>query len=461
MNVTYEKIDDLNAIIGVQIQKEDYQENINKQFKDYRKKAKIPGFRPGTVPLGMVRQMVGKSVLFEEVNRLTSENLYTYLKENGIDILGQPMTSVQKESITDFDKYGDFTFYFDLGLAPLVVLNVSGKDTLTRYAIELDKKEIQTEISNLRRQNGKLETIEESETENDSIVLVMTEVEANNEHKDGGVFEQEVTVLPEVVKNKKVQKQLVGVAVGEELNLNIFDLFNENEMVIAQSLGIEKAAITTLNKTFVGKVKEIRRVEPAALDQAFFDLVMGPGAVSDEKEFETKIEENLGSYYAAEAEKQLEAEINILLEKKHNLTLPDDFLKRWLSETKPETYNPENVDTLYATESVVLRKQLIREKIAEEHNVEVTDEDINQTSFAYTSQMLRQYGLNNPDPTMVQNFEARNREDKGYLMRIRDVVVDKKVLDKVKELITIKNKNIHVDKFYDEVKKFNEKSAKK
>jgi trigger factor len=177
-------------------------------------------------------------------------------------------------------------------------------------------------------------------------------------------------------------------------------------------------------------------------------------------DIKTKIEENLGSYYAAEAEKQLEAEINIMLEDKHRLTLPDDFLKRWLSETKPETYNSENVDTLYATESVVLRKQLIREKIAEEQNVEVTDEDINQTSFAYTSQMLRQYGLNNPDPAMVQNFEAKNREDKGYLMRIRDVVVDKKVLDKVKDVITIKSKKISVDKFYDEVKKFNEKVKK-
>ncbi len=149
-----------------------------------------------------------------------------------------------------------------------------------------------------------------------------------------------------------------------------------------------------------------------------------------------------------------------MLEEKHNLVLPDDFLKRWLTETKPETYTAENIDEQYANESVVLRKQLIREKIAEEQNVEVTDEDINQTSFAYTAQMLRQYGLNNPDPAMVQNFEAKNREDKGYLMRIRDVVVDKKVLDKVKELITIKSKKLNVDKFYDEVKKFNEKVSK-
>ena len=457
MNVTFKKLDDLNAIISIEVKNEDYQENLNKQFKDYRKKAKIPGFRPGTVPLGMVKQMIGKSVLFEEVNRLTSEELYKYLQDNKIDILGQPMTSSSMESETDFDNYGDFTFHFDLGLAPVFDLKVSTKDKLTRYEIELDGKEVETEIKNLRRQNGKLENIDKFETENDSIVLIMTETNAKGEHKDGGVFEQEVTVLPEVVKSKKVKKQLLNVSIDDELKINVFDLFNDNEMVVSHSLGIEKEAVSSLSKNFIGKVKEIKRVFPAELNQEFFDLVMGPGAVSNEEEFNKKIEENLGSYYVAESEKQLEAEINSVLEKNHKLTLPDDFLKRWLQGTKPETYTADKVDELYAEESNVLRKQLIREKIAEQENVEVTDEDINQTSFAYTAQMLRQYGLNNPDPAMIQNFEAKNREEKNYLLRIRDVVVDNKVLDKVKDMITIKTKKISVDKFYDEIKKFNDK----
>ena len=457
MNVTFKKLDDLNAIISIEVKNEDYQDNLNKQFKDYRKKAKIPGFRPGTVPLGMVKQMIGKSVLFEEVNRLTSEELYKYLQDNKIDILGQPMTSSSLESETDFDNYGDFTFHFDLGLAPVFDLKVSTKDKLTRYEIELNGKEVETEIKNLRRQNGKLENIDKSETENDSIVLIMTETNAKGEHKDGGVFEQEVTVLPEVVKSKKVKKQLLNVSVDDELKINVFDLFNDNEMVVSHSLGIEKEAVSSLSKNFIGKVKEIKRVFPAELNQEFFDLVMGPGTVSNEEEFNKKIEENLGSYYVAESEKQLEAEINSVLEKNHQLTLPDDFLKRWLQGTKPETYTADKVDELYAEESNVLRKQLIREKIAEQENVEVSDEDINQTSFAYTAQMLRQYGLNNPDPAMIQNFEVKNREEKNYLLRIRDVVVDKKVLDKVKDMITIKTKKISVDKFYDEIKKFNDK----
>ena len=456
MNVSLEKKDDLNAVITIQITKADYEEKLNTQFKDYRKKAKIPGFRPGTVPIGMVKQMIGKSVLFEEVNKLTSTGLYDYLKENNIDILGQPMTSLEKESETDFDNYGDFTFHFDLGLAPAFELQVSTKDKLTRYEIEVDKDEVATEVKNLRRNYGKLENVDKAETENDSIVLLLTEVEKNGEPKEGGLVDKEATVLPEVVKDKKIKKALVGVAVGDELDLNIFDLFNDNEMVIYQSLGIEKEQVKDLNKTFKGKVKEIRRVNEAELNQDLFDQVLGKDSVTTAEEFETRVEENLASYYQAEAEKQLDAEVNKLLAESHKISLPDNFLKRWLVDTKPETYSADTIDDKYAEESVVLRKQLIREKIAEEQNVEVSDEDINQTSYAYTVQMLRQYGLNNPDPALIQNFEAKNREDKDYLMRIRDVVVDKKVLDKVKELITVKPKKISVEKFYEAVKKFNE-----
>ncbi len=458
MNVTLEKKDDLNALITIEITNEDYQESLNNQFKEYRKKAKIPGFRPGQVPLGMVKKMIGKSALYEEVNKLTSSGLYDYLNENKIDILGQPISSEEKESKLDFDTYGSFVFHFDLGLAPVFDLKVDQKDKLTRYEIELDKKEIETEIKNLSRQHGTLENVDKSETENDSIVLIMTEVDKKGEHKDGGVFEQEVTVLPEVVKSKKVKKQLVGLSVDEEITVDIFDLFNDNELVINQSLGIDKEDVKSLNKTFKAKVKEIKRVTPAELSQEFYDLVLGKDNAKSKEEFEQKIEENLQSYYQAEAEKQLEAEVNALLEKKHQLNLPDEFLKRWLTQSKPETYTPENIDELYAKESDVLRKQLIREKIAEQENVEVSDEDLNQTSFAYTAQVLRQYGMNNPDPALIQNFEAKNREDQSYMLRIRDVVIEKKVLDKVKDLITIKSKKLTVDKFYDEVKKFGEKA---
>ncbi|MBR9859709.1 trigger factor [bacterium] len=460
MDVKLEKKDDLNALISIFIGKDDYAAELEKQLKAYRKQAKIPGFRPGQVPLGMVKKMVGKSILYDEVNKLTSNTLYDYLKEHDIDILGQPMTSESKESKLDFDNYGDFEFHFDLGLAPEFELKISDKDKFTKYDIQLEDDEVEKEIKNITRQNGKLENQDKVETENDSIVVLLTEVDKSGNHKDGGVFEQEATILPEIIKDKKTKKELLDLKVDDEISVNIQKLFNENEMVISHSLGIEKEAVNDLNKTFKLKVKEIRKVVPAAIDQGLFDQVFGPGVVSTEEEFRTKIEENLKMYYQGEAEKQLEAEINDFLQDKHKLKLPDDFLKRWLVQTKPETYTEENIDEKYAEESEILRKQLIREKIANEQDIEVTAEDLDETSFAYTAQILRQYGINNPDPQLIQNLEAKNREDRDYMLRIRDVVMERKVLDAVKNMVNVKGKKIAIEKFYELVKKFNEKLNK-
>ncbi len=460
MNVTLEKKDDLNALISIHIDKSDYEASLEEQLKDYRKKANIPGFRPGQVPLGMVKKMVGKSLLYEEVNKLTSNKLFEYLKEENIDILGQPMSSQDKESDLDFDSYGDFVFHFDLGLAPKVELKVSEKDKLNRFDLQMNQEEIDTEIKNLRRQQGSIENVEQAETDNDSIVANMTEVDKKGEHIDGGVFEQEVTVLPEIIKDKKLKKELSSVKIDDQLSINPFKLFNDNEMVIKQSLAVEEDKVKDISKTFTFKVTEIRRVIPAELNKEFYNKIFGPDVVKDEEEFKKKIEENLQLYYKSEAEKQLEAEINQLLQQKHQLDLPDEFLKRWLVETKPETYSSENIEEKYLEESSILRKQLIREKIADEAKIEVSAEDLDETSYAYTAQLLRQYGLNNPDPQMVRSFEEKNREDQSYMLRIRDVVVEQKVLDYMKTKISIKEKKITIEKFYEEVKKFNEKLNK-
>lgn len=460
MNVTLEKKDELNAMISIHIDKSDYEASLEQQLKNYRKKAKLPGFRPGHVPMGMIKKMVGKSFLLEEVNRITSDKLNEYLTENKIDILGQPMSSIEKESDLDFDTYGDFTFHFDLGLAPQFDIKISEKDKVTKYDIELNEEEIETEIKNLRRQNGKLESVDTSETENDSIVALMTEVDKKGEHIGGGVFEQQVTVLPEIVKDKKIKKELIGLSKDSEIIVDPFKLFNDNDMVMSNSLGIDKEKVKEASKTFKFKVQEIRRVIPAELNEEFYNVVFGPGIASTEEEFRQKIAENLGLYYQAEAEKQLESEINELLQERHKIDLPDAFLKRWLMDSKPEVYTEENIDEKYAEESNILRKQLIREKIAEEENIEVTAEDIDETSYAYTVQLLRQYGLNNPDPQMVRSFEEKNREDRSYLLRIRDVVIEKKVLDVVKSKVSVKEKKITVEKFYEELKKFVEKLNK-
>lgn len=457
MKTQFQKKDDLNASLTVTISPEDYKESVDKQLRDYRKKTNLPGFRPGMAPMGMIKKMVGKAIFVEEVNRLANDELYKYLVDNKLNVLGKPLMSEDVESKADFDKEGEFEFHFDLGLAPEFDLNISDKDKVTRYVLTVDDKEIDKEVENLSKRYGSLEKIDATKTDQDSVSGTLTELDDNGDALEGGVEDKETRILLEMVEDKKTKKALTGVKEFDEVKVDIFKLFKDNEQVIASTLGLPKEGVKDLNSTFLLKVTDVQRFKPSEINQELFDKVFGEGQVKDEKEFREKIAENLKSYYASEAENMVDHEVQHVLQGKHQLSLPDVFLKRWLVEEYPDNYTEDTIDERYENESNALRYQLINDKIVEDYKIEVAEEDINQASMQFTAQRLREYGLPNPDVETLRYFEQQNREDQNYLNQVRDMVINRKVTDQVKSMITIKEKEVTVEKFYDIVKKHNEK----
>jgi trigger factor len=457
VNVTLEKQDQVNAMLTVEISPEDYQSGVEEKLRNYRKNAAIPGFRKGKVPMGVVKKMVGKSVFVDEVNRVTSDALYNYLQENKVPVLGQPLNNPEATPEPDFDQYGDFKFVFDLGLSPEFDLKITSKDKVTRYVIEVNDAEVEKEVEQVARRYGSLEVTGEVRDEKDSVKGLLTELDSDGNPLEGGVSEQEATILPEIVKDKKTKKVLMGAKTGDELDVDIFKLFNDNESVISQSTGIAAEGVKDLNNTFKFTITEIKKFIPSEINQELFDKVFGEGAVSNEEEFKAKLKENLEIYYKSEAENHLNHEIDHLISDKHELQLPDEFLKRWLMQTKSDTYNEDNIDEAYDREAKVLRDQLVKDKIMDEQNMEATQEELSQASLAYTTQMLRQYGITNPEMEMVKRMEEQNQQDRNYMQRIHDIVLDGKVKDHLKSVITIKEKKTSVEKFYDMIKKHNEK----
>lgn len=444
-------------MLTVEISPEDYQSGVEEKLRNYRKNAAIPGFRKGKVPMGVVKKMVGKSVFVDEVNRVTSDALYNYLQENKVPVLGQPLNNPEATPEPDFDQYGDFKFVFDLGLSPEFDLKITSKDKVTRYVIEVNDAEVEKEVEQVARRYGSLEVTGEVRDEKDSVKGLLTELDSDGNPLEGGVSEQEATILPEIVKDKKTKKVLMGAKTGDELDVDIFKLFNDNESVISQSTGIAAEGVKDLNNTFKFTITEIKKFIPSEINQELFDKVFGEGAVSNEEEFKAKLKENLEIYYKSEAENHLNHEIDHLISDKHELQLPDEFLKRWLMQTKSDTYNEDNIDEAYDREAKVLRDQLVKDKIMDEQNMEATQEELSQASLAYTTQMLRQYGITNPEMEMVKRMEEQNQQDRNYMQRIHDIVLDGKVKDHLKSVITIKEKKTSVEKFYDMIKKHNEK----
>ncbi|NQW43395.1 MAG: trigger factor [Bacteroidetes bacterium] len=455
MEVNFNKIDDLNATLTVALSKTDYTEKIDKELKKHQKTVAIKGFRVGTAPLGMIKSMYGKGILAEEINRLASRGLYDYLKENNIDILAQPIESENVKSVVDIENGENFLFAFDLGLAPTFELNISEKDTLDKYIIAIDDSEVDKEIEQLAVRNGDTENVEVAE-EKDLIYGTISELNESNEVLEGGILDKTISLTPELITDAATKNLLIGVTKGSILTVDIFELFNNNQSVISSSLGIAKEAVNDLFKNFKLTITEITRRKPAAINQELFDKVMGAGIANSEEEFRIKVKENIQNYYQNESEHQIEHMLTHLLSDKHDVKLPDSFLKRWLIASKEKSYNQENIDERYAQESNTLKEVLIREKIAAKYGLKVEMEDIEQASIGYTLSMFRNYGLQNPDFEFVKKFSDDSLKKEEHVQQMNDIAVRRKVYDKLKEIITYKEIPISIEDFYKAIQAHNE-----
>ncbi len=455
MNVSFQKIDSLYGTLSVSLEKSDYEPKVDEQIKAYRKKAQIPGFRPGTAPVNMIKKLYGKSFIADEVNKMATEKMYHYLKENDIDILGQPLLSINNPSDVDFDKSENFTFNFDLGFAPNFEFNITSNDSITKYVIEVDDKEVETEINNLCRRHGILEKVDESTSEADSILVILSELENEDSLLEGGVAGKETTVIPELIKDEATKLLFMNKKVGDKVVVNLSILFNDNETVMASATGIPKEGLNDLNPQFMAEVKNIQSFTPALIDHQLYTKVFGEGVVNDEETFRTKVRENVAIYYNSESEHHLEHELDHFIMDKHSFNLPDVFLKRWLIDAHPDAYNAENADEKYEKESGALRFQLIQEKAIKQFNIEISEDDINQTALGYAASLLRNYGISNPEFSWVQEFTEKQKKDQRFMDKVKEMAVQRAVVNQIKNVVTLVEKNTSVEGFYEMIKEHN------
>lgn len=275
MNITYDKIDDLNATLCVNISKEDYNEKVDKEIRRIQKNVAMKGFRPGKAPLDMVKRMYGKSVLADEIQNLANDALNNYIKENNIDILGYPLSSLNTPSELDIDKKDEFKFAFDLGLAPTFDLSISSKDKLELFDISVSDKEIDEDIEYARKRHGKMEDVEQAEGE-DIIYANITELNENGEALDGGIADKQISLVPNLVQDEPTKNALLVKGKGAEMVVNLQTLFNNNESVISSSLGIGKEAVQDLNPDFKLVITEVKRRTVAELNEDYFKEIFGP-----------------------------------------------------------------------------------------------------------------------------------------------------------------------------------------
>jgi trigger factor len=437
MNVTRENIDALNAVVKVDIAKEDYSDQVEKILTDYRKTANIPGFRKGHVPMTMVKKQYGKAVLVDEVNKLLQDALGKYLTEEKLDVLGNPLPKPQD----DLDWGSDnFSFEFELGLAPNFEVNLKSKKAITHYNIVADKKMIDDQIVNIRKQYGKI--ISQTEVSKDSEITGVFE----NEEK---AINNATMITLDKFKGKATEKQFIGVKVGDVVSLKTKKLFNDDHDVI-NFLKVSHDDAHGLDIEVSFTISEINTRELADLDQELFDKLFGKDTVTSVKELKDKIKEDSEKQFLQQGDQKLLNDVTENLVENTKFDLPSSFLQKWMRTAGETEMDADQAKEEYEKSEKSMRYQLIEGKLIEKHDLQVKFEDLQVHAKEMIKVQMAQFGQMNSSEEELDGIAARILSNKDEVKRLSEQLMSAKLLSLYKTEANLKTKEITYDDFVKE-----------
>ena len=444
MNITQQKVDDLNAVVKITIAPEDYSPRVDKALKEQAKKANLPGFRKGMVPVAHMKRMYGKSILVEEINNMLSENLSKYLTDNKVEILGQPLPVMDDTKEFKWDNTDEFEFNYELGLAPKVDIEVSSKDKFTTYNVKADDETLEARIKNIRKSYGKM-TNPEVAAEGDVLYADLAQLSPDGEIFEGGIATTG-SVRLDLVTDKKILKSLVGLKKDDVVELDLQKAFDNNETVIAKLLNIGEEDAKDLQSKFKVTVKNVNRLEESDLNQEFYDKIFGEGLVTDEAGFRAKITEEVESMFKQDADRKLQNDIYTQLTEQTKMQLPDEFLRKWLKATN-EKLTDEELEQGYADFAKNLKWTLIENKIITDNEIKIEYKDVFETAKQRLDAQFRMYSPQPMPEDQLAQYASTFLQEKENANRIFDEVKALKVFEYIQSVATLNQKDIDYKKF--------------
>ncbi len=445
MQVTKENKDDLNAIIRIQVEKQDYEKDVNDKLKEYKRKANMPGFRPGMVPMGMIKRMYYKPVLLEEINRLVSETLTKFIDDEKLNILGEPLSSKEEQKEVDFDNQENFEFVFDIGLAPEVEVNMSKKDKLTYYKIDADKKLIDKHADSYAGQYG--EMIEGEEVQEEDVVKgKLSQLTPEGEIIEDGITVDNASLSMRVVKDDDVKKQLTGAKVGDVLQIDLKKAYPSNAE-LTRLLNIGEEQLETESMFFQLTIEEISRWKKAEINQEMFDKAFGEGVVTSEEEFRAKLKEEIEKAYMQNSDYKLFLDLKEKLTGKFKSDLPEEFIRRWLLESNEGKLTEEDLDKDFDKVKDNLKWQLIQDAIIKKFDLKVEPEEVEELAKQQVLMQFRQYGMANVPEEHLNNYAGEMLKKDQERRRLYEQRFQEKITQLAKETVKLEEKKIKEDAF--------------
>ena len=446
MKITFDCPDKINGLLTMTIEPADYQEQVEKTLKNYRKKAQVPGFRPGMVPMGMIKKQYGTAVKVDEVNKVMGEKLYGYIRENNIQMLGEPLPNQEKQVPQDFEKDGELTFVFDIAVAPEFKAELTAKDKIDYYTIKVDDKLIDDQVQMYASQAGEFVKAEVF-SGNDTITGDLRELDESGNTKEGGMTVEGAMVMPAYIKADDQKELFDGAKPGDIITFNPKKAYPDNDAEVAALLKVKKEDVKDLASDFSYQITEIRHFEPAAVDQKLFDRVFGEGTVKDEKEFRQKIADSIAPQLQQNSDYKFLLDVRAHLEKKvGELKFPEALLKRVMLQNNQDK-GADYVEKNFEGSIKELKWHLIKEQIVAANNIKVEDDDLKAVAKEAIRAQFAQYGMSNVPEDVLENYATEQLKKRENVENFVDRAVDMKLTETLKNVVKLNQKEVSLADF--------------
>ena len=447
MKVTKIDIDALNAILKLEVQKEDFEPQILNSLKLKRKRTDLKGFRKGQVPMGQIKKMFGNAILMETINTKLADVVNVFIRKHNMDVLGHPLPKEGQSFDMDINAMADFTFEYEIGMAPIFKSDfLNSKPTFEREVPEVDKKILDEEVLRMQKQLGVAENVDAIEEDTDMLMVSFTELAESGSIVEGGIS-NETSISIELLADENVAKALRKLTPNEVLDINIFTAFSQDDESIAKHLlGTEKREVS--NASYRLTLKEIKRINPAEINEEFLKKVYGQETgLTDEKGLRDKIQSELTEYFSKQADNKMFNAVHKKIIAETKVALPDTFLKRWVRATNENPISEEQVSNDYPAFRDNLIWSLVVKNIKNEAKIEVTVNEIKAKTTEGIKIQMMQYGMKDFAGPEMENFVTSMMAREDHVNQTREAILEEKIFASIKTKIVTKDKSVSLEDF--------------
>lgn len=445
MKITRTNVDELNAVIKISIEKRDYETKVNNALEDYRKKAKVDGFRPGQVPMGIIKKIHRAGIMLEETNKIISENLFKFIYEEKMNVLGEPLASEIQSKEVDFENDETFEFSFDVALAPVFEVKMSKRDKINYYTIKVSEKMLDERITQYARMYGSNTIVDSVESNTEMIKGAMHQLDENGVVLEAGVVNENTAISLEFMKDEESVSKFKNAKLGDVIRFNP-SIAYPNKADFASMLNITKEAALDVTSDFNFTIVEINRFAPSEISQELFAKVYPEAEIKDEAAFRFAVSEEISKHLLNDSDYKFAIDAKEKLVKKCNITLPESFLKRWILTSNKET-TVEQIEKEFPLYADDIRWQIIKSKLIEEKDLRVDQSEMIEMAKQFARMQMQQYGIANLPDEQLESFAHKILESEQERRNIVEKASESKVMSFIKDSVKLEEKEVEVEEF--------------